>query len=252
MTPLQATRRYWDENVTNWQVATQEHGTLAFFAEIENYRFAKLHYLPRLVDFSGYKGKKLLDVGCGLGNDTARFAAGGAITTGIDLSPRAVALSRRNFELRNLPGRFEQMDGGNMDFHDESFDIIYCHTVLHFAYNPQAIVREIYRVLRPGGEAVLMVINRKSWLMRLHRLIGVKIDYLDAPVFNACTISEFGGLLTPFPQVQIIPERFPVKTIVHAGVKGFVYNMFFVRVFNFLPRWVTRSSGHHLIAFCRK
>ncbi len=252
MSSKEATQAYWDENVTNWKVATQDHDTLGFFEELEEYRFEKLHYLPKLVNFAGYEGKQLLDVGCGLANDTSRFARGGALVTGIDLSSRAATLSQRNFELRGLEGTFKQMDGGNLEFADNSFDVVYCHTVLHFAYNPEAIIKEIHRVLKPGGQAIIMTVNRHSWLMVMHKLMGVEIDYLDSPVFHPYTISEFRNLLRPFSQVNIIPERFPVRTVVHKGVKGLLYNVLFVDLFNLLPRSITRRTGYHLMAFVSK
>ena len=252
MSSLEATRAYWDENVTNWKVATQDHDSLGFFEELEQYRFEKLHYLPQLVDYNAYAGKKVLDVGCGLGNDTSRFAKGGAEITGVDISSKAVAMSKRNFELRGLTGTFEQMDGGSLDFPDNSFDLVYCHTVLHFAYNPEAIVKEIKRVLKPDGQAIIMTVNRKGWLMVMHKLMGVEIDYLDSPVFHPYSIPEFERLLSPFSKVDIVPERFPVRTVVHKGLKSTIYNLVFVDLFNLMPRALTRRTGYHLMAFVSK
>ena len=93
MTTLEKTRSFWNANVSNWKVATHNPDSLEFFLETEKYRFEKLHYLAELVDFNSFSGQRLLDLGCGLGNDTARFAAGGADVTGIDISDRAIALS---------------------------------------------------------------------------------------------------------------------------------------------------------------
>ena len=64
-----------------------------FFEEIEDYRFEKLDYLPSLVDFDGYRGRRVLDVGCGVGNDLARFARGGAEVVGIDLAETSIDLA---------------------------------------------------------------------------------------------------------------------------------------------------------------
>jgi SAM-dependent methyltransferase len=114
------------------------------------------------------------------------------------------------------------------------------------------MVEEIYRVLRPGGEAILMTVNSRSWLFRLQKIMKVEIDYPDSPVFHRFTISRFGELLAPFKDVRIIPERFPVATKVHSGLKARLFNTFFVGAFNALPRALVRPLGHHLIAFCRK
>ena len=82
--------------------------------------------------------------------------------------------------------------------------------------------------------------------------MNIEIDHLDAPVFHQFTIAEFRELLSSvFNKVDIVPERFPVRTKVHEGIKARLYNMLFVDLFNVLPqRWV-KNSGHHLMAFAR-
>jgi 2-polyprenyl-3-methyl-5-hydroxy-6-metoxy-1,4-benzoquinol methylase len=249
---LDAVRSYWDAHVDDWKAASSPSGTLPFFEETEAYRFEKLDYLARVVDFDGYAGRRLLDLGCGIGNDTARFARGGAEVTGIDLAPRAIELASRNFELRELPGRFAVMNGEALDFADASFDVVYCHTVLHFTPQPRRMIHEIHRVLRPGGAAILMVVNRRSWLRAMHRLAKVEIDHLAAPVFHWFTAEEFARLLAPFTTVAIVPERFPVPTKVHKGLKARLFNLLFVDGFNALPRVWMRRYGHHLMAFASK
>jgi 2-polyprenyl-3-methyl-5-hydroxy-6-metoxy-1,4-benzoquinol methylase len=248
--PVDAVRAYWDAHVHDWKIARAAPGTSEFFRETEEYRFEKLHYLPRVVDFNGQRGRSLLDVGCGLGNDAARFAAGGARVTCIDIAPHAIELARENFRQRGLPGEFHVMDGEALQFPDGSFDTVYCHTVLHFTPDPARMVREIRRVLKPGGQAILMTVNRKSWLFRLQKLMKVEIDYPDAPVFHRFSIDEFRAMLQPFASVRIVPERFPVATKVHGGLKARLFNAGFVGTFNLLPRAWTRPLGHHLMAFC--
>ena len=249
---LEAVRAYWSDHVDDWKIASHPVGSSAFFEEIEAYRFAKLHYLPRRVDFAGYPGKRVLDLGCGLGNDLSRFARGGAQVVGVDLCERAIALSETNFEQRSLAGEFHVMNGEALDFPDASFDLVYCHTVLHFTPDPGRMVREVHRVLRNGGEAILMTINRRSWLMALRRLMKVEIDYLDAPVFHTFTTREFRALMAPFSQLRLVTERFPVRTQVHGGLKARLFNSLFVGAFNALPERYTRDFGYHLLAFAKK
>ncbi|MCC2662105.1 MAG: ubiG 2 [Rhodospirillales bacterium] len=249
---LQQVRQYWNNHIHDWKVAQSEVGSQAFFEEIEEYRFEKLNYLPRLVDFDGYRGKRVLDVGCGVGNDLARFAKGGAEVVGIDLAETSIDLARRNFRQRGLAGEFQIMNGERMDFPDDSFDLVYCHTVLHFTPHPERMVQEIHRVLRAGGHAIVMTVNRRSWLNLLHKVMKVEIDHLDAPKFHQFSAGEFRDLLSPFASVTIVAERFPVRTKVHGGLKARLYNRWFVDLFNALPRHWVRRSGHHLLAFAAK
>lgn len=242
-------REYWTERVSDWKVAsTLQTGSDAFFLEVERYRFEKLDYLDRIVNYQGWADRSVLDVGCGLATDLSRFARGDAEVTGIDLAPTAIDLARQNFAQRGLDGTFAVMDGENLDFPDDAFDFVYCHTVLHFTPNPEAMIAEIHRVLKPGGHALLMTINRRSWLYRLHRSFGVKLDYRDAPVFRHFDPAEFAALTSRFDQRQMLVERFPVRTEVHNGWKATLYNSLFVDLYNAMPERITGQSGYHLIA----
>ncbi len=245
-------REFWNNHVHDWKVAKSPAGTLDFFLEIEDYRFEKLHYLPKVVNFSGYSGKRVLDVGCGTANDLSRFAKGGAKVVGIDLAEHSIELANINFSLRELTGEFYVMDGEDMEFEDNSFDLVYCHTVIHFTPDPNKMIAEIARVLRPGGEAIIMTVNRRSWLNAMHKIMNVEIDHLDSPIFYMYTIKEFKKMLDKFDEVKIQPERFPVATKVHSGIKAILYNKFFVGAYNMLPKSIIRLTGHHLMAFCQK
>jgi ubiquinone/menaquinone biosynthesis C-methylase UbiE len=251
-TAIEAVRAFWNEHVDDWKVARSAVGTPEFFREIDGYRFEKLHYLPKIVNFGGYAGQRVLDVGCGLGNDTARFARGGARVTGIDLSPRAIELAKCNFAQRSLAGEFRVMDGERLDFPDAHFDLVYCHTVLHFTPHPERMLAEIRRVLKPGKQAIVMTVNRRSWMNIMRRVAKVELDYTTAPTFNRYSIAEFRRMLGMFGAVEVVPERFPVKTKVHRGLKAALYNQLFVGAFNLLPRALTRNTGYHLVAFCTK
>src|SRR5687768_11778202 len=90
-------RGYWNMRIHDLEIARHPVGTKKFFKELEAYRFDKLDYLPRVVDFTAYRGKKLLEVGCGVGLDLARFARGGADATGIDLASVSIDLAKKNF-----------------------------------------------------------------------------------------------------------------------------------------------------------
>ena len=249
---MSAVRDYWNANVTTWPITSRDPGSPAFFAETEAYRFEKLDYLDRVAGFADHAGEAVLDVGCGLGNDTARFAKGGAKVTGIDIAPRAIELARANFAQRGLQGRFELMDGEAMTFAEASFDFVYCHTVLHFTPHPERMIQEIHRVLKPGGKALLMAVNRRSWMRLMHRLAKVEIDHLVAPTFHWLTAAELTAMTAPFAQVRVVVERFPVRTKVHKGLRATLFNTLFVDLFNTLPRRWIEGTGHHLLVFAEK
>jgi len=229
-------------------------GTLRFFDVLDDYRFDKLRYLPRLVDFAGYRGKRLLEVGCGVGTDLVRFARGGAHVTGVDLAEQSIALAQSNFELHGLGGQADLRVGNGeaLPFSDESFDVTYGHGVLQYTHDARRMVLECRRVLAPGGQAIFMVYNRVSWLNAMSTVLGVGLEHADAPVLEKYSIPEFQHLLQGFADVRIVPERFPVKSRLHKGWKAAAFNGVFVGMFNAIPRPLVRRFGWHLMAFCRK
>jgi hypothetical protein len=107
-------------------------------------------------------------------------------------------------------------------------------------------------VVKPGGEAIFQVYNRVSWLNALSKLMKVGLEHDDAPVLLKFSIPEFRDLVKGFSRVRIVPERFPVRSRLHRGWKGAVYNGVFVGTFNALPKPLVQRFGWHLLAFCRK
>jgi ubiquinone/menaquinone biosynthesis C-methylase UbiE len=243
---------YWDENIHDLAIASYPVGSPGFFQELDNYRYDKLRYLPHLVDFLSYQGKNFLEVGCGVGIDLVRFARAGAVVTGIDLSRTSIDLARKNIEQNGLTADLYVMNGESMQFPDDLFDVVYAHGVLQYTADAEKMVAEIYRVLKPGGEAILMVYNRYSWLNFMNRLTKVSLEHEDAPVLKKYSIGELKRLLKLFRSYRIIPERFPVKTRLHSGWKARLFNDVFVGAFNLMPKAVVRPIGWHLMAFARK
>ncbi len=245
-------RAYWDQHIHDLEITKHPVGSRGFFDDLDQYHFEKLHHLLRLVAFDGYRGRPVLEVGCGAGVDLVRFARGGAVVTGVDLAASAIDLARANFEQQGLQATLQVADGEHLPFPDNSFDFVFAHGVVQYTANPQRLVEECRRVLRPGGEAVFQVYNRISWLNALGKLMKVGLEHHDAPVLLKFSIGEFRRLVSGFSEVTIVPERFPVTSRLHGGWKGAVYNGLFVGTFNALPRSLVRRFGWHLLAFCKK
>jgi ubiquinone/menaquinone biosynthesis C-methylase UbiE len=243
---------YWDEHIHDLAITTHPVGSSGFFRQLDDYRYDKLNYLPRLVDFSSYRGKRLLEVGCGAGIDLVRFARAGVHVTGIDLSTTAIELARKNIEQNGLNADLRVMNGETMEFPDNSFDSVYAHGVLQYTANVEKMVAELHRVLKPGGELVVMVYNRNSWLNLMRQVTRVPLEHEDAPVLNKYSIGELKQFLKPFKSYRVIPERFPVKTKLHSGWKARLFNDVFVGTFNLMPKALVRPLGWHLMAFATK
>jgi SAM-dependent methyltransferase len=245
-------RDYWNHHIHDLEITRHPVGSPGFFADLDQYHFEKLHHLPRLVPFDAYRDRKVLEVGCGAGTDLVRFARGGALVTGVDIAPSAIALARQNFAQQGLAADLREADGEQLPFPDETFDLVYAHGVVQYTSNPADLVNECRRVLKPDGQAIFQVYNRISWLNLLSKVMKVPLEHEDAPVLLKYSAPEFGAILQGFRDVGVVEERFPVKSRLHGGWKGFLFNTLFVGTFNALPRSMVRRFGWHLLAFCRK
>src|ERR1041385_5847490 len=139
-------------------------GTREFFDEVERHRYQEYApWMPAVMGFNDFPGAKLLEVGCGMGTDLLQFARAGARVTGVDLTPRSIETSRRHLELYGQTGQFALADCERLPFADESFDVAYSNGVLHHTPDTAGAVREVHRVVKPGGEARVMLYHRGSW-----------------------------------------------------------------------------------------
>lgn len=161
-------RAFWQANPCGVRFADAAPGTRRFYELVEAHRYTKEWHIPIAADFASASGLKVLEIGCGLGTDGAQFAEAGADYTGVDLTEAAVELARKRFELFDLPGRFQTADAENLDFADESFDLVYSHGVLHHTPETEKAIKEIHRVLRPGGRAMVMLYHRGSYNYRVN------------------------------------------------------------------------------------
>jgi SAM-dependent methyltransferase len=245
-------RYYWNRHIHDLEISHHPPGTPGFFADLDQYHFEKLHHLLRLVDFDAWRGKAVLDVGCGAGVEVVRFARAGAGTVGIDLSEQAVGLTHVNLSQQGLEAGLAVADGETLPFPDNTFDYVFAHGVIQYAADDRRIVAECHRVVRPGGTVLFQVYNRVSWLNLLSVVMKTPLEHEDAPVLRRYSIAEFRTLLGAFSAVDVIPERFPVRSRLHKGWKGTAFNTFFVGTFNALPRAWVRRYGWHLLALCVK
>jgi SAM-dependent methyltransferase len=164
-------RAFWEAHPCGTKFSDAEMGTREFFERVEAHRYTKEWHIPDAADFAGASGLRVLEIGCGLGTDGVQFAKAGAHYTGVDLTEAAIELARKRFELAGLPGEFRIADAENLDFANDSFDLVYSHGVLHHTPDTGRAVQEIHRVLKPGGRAVVMLYHRGSYNYR----VGIRI-----------------------------------------------------------------------------
>jgi 2-polyprenyl-3-methyl-5-hydroxy-6-metoxy-1,4-benzoquinol methylase len=168
----QRARDQWSKDPAGAIYGSQhEFGSREFFDEVERHRYQDYApWMPEVMGFNDFAGARLLEIGCGMGTDLLQFARGGAQVTGIDLTPRSIEISQKHLSLYGEEGDFAIADCEQLPFANESFDIVYSNGVLHHTPDTAGAVREIHRLLRPGGEARVMLYHRASigyWQMIL-------------------------------------------------------------------------------------
>ena len=193
-------RQWWNARPCGSTVSAAEFGSREFFDEVEQHRYQQEPHIPVLVNFPAWKEKTVLEIGCGMGTDLLQFARAGARVTGMDLTPRSIEITRARFALYGCSAQLEVGDAETLSLADSSFDLVYSHGVLHHTPDTQRAIDEVYRVLKPGGTAMVMLYHRHSYnylvnvcvlrrvafaLMRrgmraerLSRLAGVNADLL--------------------------------------------------------------------------
>ncbi len=218
-------------------------------------------WLPAVAGFSKYRGRIVLDVGCGLGTDLLEFYRGGAVVTGLDLTPRHVQLAKKRFQLFGATGAFVIGDAEDLPFRDSAFDVVYSSGVLHHTPDTQRAMDEIHRVLKPSGEALIILYHRHSfvywlnivlvrgirellrslWRRRLgdfsfQRVLAEATDGAGNPLTKAFTRREAATLCAKFPAVAV--------TVYHLNPRDFPLG-------SLVPRWLlrrlSRGVGWYLV-----
>ncbi|HEY6246535.1 MAG TPA: class I SAM-dependent methyltransferase [Pyrinomonadaceae bacterium] len=161
-------RQFWQANPCGTKFADAPQGSKRFYELVEQHRYEKEWHIPAAAGFSQTKDLRVLEIGCGLGTDGAQFAQAGADYTGVDLTNAAVDLAQKRFELFDLQGTFQTADAEKLDFADNSFDLVYSHGVLHHTPDTAGAIREVHRVLKPGGRAIVMLYHRDSYNYRVN------------------------------------------------------------------------------------
>lgn len=179
-TEISSVKAFFDADPCNSDYSTQQDRK-KYFEEITYKRYnGREWHVPTIAKFEEFKNKDVLEIGCGIATDGMEFAKNGARYVGIDLTPNSIKLSKERFALFNVKGSFKVVNAEEtLPFPDNSFDHVYSFGVIHHTPNPEDIVNEIYRVLRPGGTINVMLYNRTSinyyieimFLRKIFRLI---------------------------------------------------------------------------------
>ena len=163
----------------------------------------------RVADFASACGQRVLEIGVGMGADCVRWARAGADVVGVDLTERAVSITKQRLADEGLQGEVRVADAESLPFEDGSFDVVWSWGVLHHTPRADHALVEAARVLKPGGRYAVMVYHRRSWLAlaawarfgllkgRPFRSLSQAVAHVESPGTRAYTIGEVSHLLSP-------------------------------------------------------
>jgi ubiquinone/menaquinone biosynthesis C-methylase UbiE len=207
-------RRYWDAEACGTAksiVGEQEERTLPWFKRIEEHRYRAEPFIHSIAQFTRHQGKTILEVGVGAGTDHLQWARAGAICYGVDLTQRAIDITKAHLDLYGYRSTLQRLDAEELPFPDQRFDLVYSWGVIHHSAHPDRIVREIGRVLKPSGLFVGMVYGRYSVLaLKLWLKYGVLrgrpwrtfsdlvAHHMESPGTKAYTQAEVKRLFAEF------------------------------------------------------
>lgn len=178
---------FWTGYQPGFRFTDAEVGSPEFFAEVEAHRYGLEPSIPELVKFDLWRDRDVVEAGCGICTDGVNFARRGARYTGVDFSDAAIPLARHRIEQEGLDNaRVMQSSITELPLPDESQDLFYSNGVIHHVPDTEATISEAYRVLRPGGMALVMVYHRSSlnyWfnILTVRRLLALGLLAPDAP-----------------------------------------------------------------------
>ncbi len=161
---------YWDRNTLGLQYLLDEKievGSPDFFTHIRPWMNPyKFPWIMERIDREArlLKGKHLLEIGCGMGYDSLEFLKRGVRVTATDLTPSAVQLTRRHFELEGVQAEDVRIENVlELSLVENTVDAIWANGVLHATGDTRRAVREVHRVLKPGGRAIISHFYSRAW-----------------------------------------------------------------------------------------
>ncbi len=214
---IESVKTFWEANPLCAAAIPHPLGSRAYFAAYDALREKNESpaFSADLHEYSQFKGRKVLDVGCGNGYVLARYAQAGAEVYGVDLTEQGVQLCRRRFEFAGLQGDFRVANAEELPFPDNHFDCVCSMGVLHHTPNTPAAVAQIHRVLKPGGRLIIMMYHRNSALYRVAfryrsrvtgKSIGQLVDEVDGignPKGDVYSRAELADLLRNFAGLKM-------------------------------------------------
>ena len=231
---MDSVKKFWNDRPCNIRHGTAEVGTREYFDQVEQRKYFVEPHIPEFAEFSKWSGKKVLEIGSGIGTDTMNFFRAGAHLTSIDLSEESVKLAKQRASVYRFdPDRIIVQNAEEFSFGDEKFDLVYSFGVIHHTPNPRAVIERAAVHQTTGQELRIMVYSKISyklfWAMHEHDRWNMSTmddtirEFAEAqtgcPIAYTYTFDQVRDMLAPWYEVVEICKDHIFKWNVDKYVK---------------------------------
>jgi 2-polyprenyl-3-methyl-5-hydroxy-6-metoxy-1,4-benzoquinol methylase len=199
-------RTYWNSQPCNINHSSQAMGSKEYFEEVRNKKYRIEPHIMPFANFDMWKGRRVLEIGCGIGTDAIEFARAGADYTGIDISDASLTIAEKRFEVYQLNGKLLNLDATSDSFTQlGSFDLIYSFGVLHHYPNVHKVIDSVSTMLTANGKFKFMVYAQHSWKYAM-----IKHDLAQ---FEAQANCPYAEVYTKEKIHQLLDKKFTIDSI---------------------------------------
>lgn len=160
-------RRYWNARPCNIRHSPKPVRTREYFDEVEARKYFVEPHIPAFAQFERWSGKKILEIGCGIGTDTICFARAGAQVAAVDLSEASLEVAKARAEVFGLADQIRFYQANAEQLSDvvpvETYDLVYSFGVIHHTPEPRDVIEEIAKYMGNDSVLKIMVYHRYSW-----------------------------------------------------------------------------------------
>lgn len=252
-------KSYWDRQPCNIRHSQRPLGSVEYFEEVTARRYRVEPHILDFAQFHRWQGRRVLEIGCGIGTDAEQFVRHGAEYTGIDISDASLNICRDRFQTLGLRGDFRNIN--LLDPVDDiaiqnlgEFDLVYSYGVIHHSPNIDQHIQKIHQLVTPGGEFRFMVYAKNSWK---YAMIQKGLDQFEAqaecPYAEAFTRDEINQLLKGHFEIERIRQDHCFMYNVAAYREGrYELEPWFAAMDDTMRDAVKEYLGWHLLVKTRK
>jgi 2-polyprenyl-3-methyl-5-hydroxy-6-metoxy-1,4-benzoquinol methylase len=260
-------REYWNTRPCNLRHSSAQVGTKEYFDQVEARKYFVEPHIPEFAEFEKWRGKKVLEIGCGIGTDTINFARHGAQVTTVDLSEKSMELARKRAEIFGLQEQIRFCHGNAEELASfvpvEPYDLIYSFGVIHHTPHPERVLEQLRNYTRAGTTLKIMVYHRRSykvaWILltegqgrfwQLEQLVaknseaqtGCPVTYTYTKKQGKDFLGRYGFQVQKAEVEHIFPYRIP-EYVQYRYVKTWYFRLLPKSIF----RAMEKRLGWHLL-----